>query len=178
MAPLLGCDEREDMAALGVAFQLTNFIRDVREDWTLDRVYLPGLPEADLARGEAGDGAREGSPPRFARARALFARTGDLPERCERTMPPGDAHGRAVYERVLDRVERSGFDVVRAGADLPALEGRPRGRRRAARMTVPATARGAHAPRSTASRADVSSAARRSPVWPSRASSRAAAPTS
>jgi len=122
MAPLLGCDEREDMAALGVAFQLTNFIRDVREDWTLDRVYLPGLPEADLARGEAGDGARERVAAEVARARALFDRTGDLPERCERTMRPGMRMARAVYERVLDRVERSGFDVVRAGADLPPWE--------------------------------------------------------
>jgi phytoene synthase len=122
MAPLLGCDEREDMAALGVAFQLTNFIRDVREDWTLDRV----LP-ARAARGRpgprrGGDGARERVAAEVARARALFARTGDLPERCERTMRPGMRMARAVYERVLDRVERSGFDVVRAGADLPPWE--------------------------------------------------------
>ena len=28
-------------ASLALAFQLTNFVRDVREDWDLDRVYLP-----------------------------------------------------------------------------------------------------------------------------------------
>ena len=57
MAPLLGApDERRARSPrLGVAFQLTNFIRDVREDWAMDRVYLPGLPEDDLAerRGRA-----------------------------------------------------------------------------------------------------------------------------
>jgi 15-cis-phytoene synthase len=45
---------------LGVALQLTNILRDVGEDWALDRFYLPldelhefGLSEADLAKGEA-----------------------------------------------------------------------------------------------------------------------------
>src|SRR5918993_499208 len=33
MAPLLGSDAPEEVARLGVAFQLTNFIRDVREDY-------------------------------------------------------------------------------------------------------------------------------------------------
>ena len=59
MAPLLGVPERHhaEMGRLGHAFQLTNFIRDVREDTGLDRVYLPaedreryGVGEADLAR--------------------------------------------------------------------------------------------------------------------------------
>ena len=44
LAVLLGAPpERQDsFATLALAFQLTNFIRDVREDWELDRVYLPG----------------------------------------------------------------------------------------------------------------------------------------
>jgi len=51
---------------LGLAFQLTNIIRDVREDFTLARVYLPeedllryGVTHDDLARHEATLGARE-----------------------------------------------------------------------------------------------------------------------
>ena len=36
-----GAAARCEVASLGVAFQLTNFIRDVREDYALDRVYLP-----------------------------------------------------------------------------------------------------------------------------------------
>ena len=51
---------------LGLAFQLTNIIRDVRDDHTLGRVYLPeedldryGVSLEDLGRGEATLGVRE-----------------------------------------------------------------------------------------------------------------------
>jgi phytoene synthase len=50
MAPLLGArgpDALIRAAALGEAFQLTNFIRDVGEDHARGRIYLP---QADLAR--------------------------------------------------------------------------------------------------------------------------------
>jgi len=58
MAALLGVPARHhsDLGRLGLAFQLANFIRDVREDRRLDRVYLPtedrerfGVSEDDLA---------------------------------------------------------------------------------------------------------------------------------
>ena len=51
---------------LGLAFQLTNIIRDVHEDHKLGRIYLPeedlaryGVSPADFARGEATLGIRE-----------------------------------------------------------------------------------------------------------------------
>ena len=51
---------------LGLAFQLTNILRDVREDFDLGRVYLPeedlaryGLADVDLGRDEATLGVRE-----------------------------------------------------------------------------------------------------------------------
>jgi phytoene synthase len=51
---------------LGLAFQLTNIIRDVREDFSKGRVYLPeedlvryGVTEQDLGRREATLGVRE-----------------------------------------------------------------------------------------------------------------------
>jgi 15-cis-phytoene synthase len=50
MAPLLGAggpDALHHAAALGEAFQLTNFIRDIGEDHLRGRIYLP---QADLAR--------------------------------------------------------------------------------------------------------------------------------
>ena len=50
MAPLLGArgpDALGRAAALGEAFQLTNFIRDIGEDHARGRIYLP---QADLAR--------------------------------------------------------------------------------------------------------------------------------
>ena len=123
MAPLLGAPEHaEDVARLGVAFQLTNFIRDVREDWGMDRIYLPGLPERDLAAGCPSDDVRERVAEEVGRARALFAATEDVAERCDRAVRPGMKLARAVYHQVLDRVERLGFDVVRRRADLPPWE--------------------------------------------------------
>ena len=119
MAPLLGAPDRgADVARLGVAFQLTNFIRDVREDWAMDRVYLPGLPESDLAERRPSDDVRERVAAEVARARELFAATEDVPEACDRTVRSGMRMARAVYGQVLDRVERLGFDVVRRRADL------------------------------------------------------------
>jgi phytoene synthase len=51
---------------LGLAFQLTNIIRDVHDDYTLGRVYLPdedleryGVSAQDFGRGEATLGVRE-----------------------------------------------------------------------------------------------------------------------
>ena len=51
---------------LGLAFQLTNIIRDVHEDWKLGRVYLPeedlaryGISKEDFARDEGTLGMRE-----------------------------------------------------------------------------------------------------------------------
>src|SRR2546421_645625 len=49
MAPLLGAREHADgLARMGAAFQLTNFIRDVPEDYALDRIYLPGARDEDV----------------------------------------------------------------------------------------------------------------------------------
>jgi phytoene synthase len=122
MAPLLGAPEPEAVARLGVAFQLTNFIRDVPVDWRLDRVYLPGLPEDDLRTGAATEPLRERVAQEVARARALFAETAGV----ARAVAPGMRHGvriaRAVYARVLDRVERNGYDVLGARVRLRPWE--------------------------------------------------------
>jgi phytoene synthase len=124
MAQLLGAPPaaREDVARLGVAFQLTNFIRDVPVDWLLDRVYLPGLPEADLSEGHAGDPFRDRIAAEVARARALFADTRDVAAAVRPAMRTGIRVARTVYARVLDRVERNGFDVLGGRARLAPWE--------------------------------------------------------
>jgi len=119
MAPLIGApSRREDVAALGVAFQLTNFIRDVREDWAMDRVYLPGLDEGRLARRETDDASRELVARHVDRARLLFAGTLDVDDETSPAVRTGMRVARAVYLRVLDRVEAMGFDVLGRRASL------------------------------------------------------------
>jgi phytoene synthase len=120
MAPLLRAPDPEAVARLGVAFQLTNFIRDVPLDWELDRVYLPGLPEDDLRTGTASERLRERIAQEVARARGLFAETAGV------ALAPGMRHGvrvaRAIYGTVLDRVERNGYDVLGARVRLRPWE--------------------------------------------------------
>ncbi|MCW3041405.1 MAG: phytoene/squalene synthase family protein [Solirubrobacterales bacterium] len=114
MAPLLDAspDAVEPLAELGVAFQLTNFIRDVREDWELDRVYLPGLDEETLRLGVATPSLRARIEAEVSRARALFRQAGAVEAEVPRGVRPGIRVARSVYERVLDRVEAIDFDVL------------------------------------------------------------------
>jgi 15-cis-phytoene synthase len=125
VAPLLGAPRElhEQVARLGVAFQLTNFIRDVPLDWAMGRVYLPGLPECDLRAGVATAAVRERIGRQVARARALFAETAPVAGALVPAMRPGVRVARAVYARVLDRVERNGCDVLAGRARVAPWEG-------------------------------------------------------
>jgi phytoene synthase len=127
MAPLLGTPPslHAAMARLGVAFQLTNFIRDVREDYELDRVYLPaedrerfGVSERDIAQGRVTPGFRSLLAREVDRARELFAATATLPDALSPGVRPGMRLARTIYAGVLDRVEAIGFDVLRGRAGL------------------------------------------------------------
>jgi phytoene synthase len=134
MAPLIGAPERAGGGGAAWAWRSSwpTFVRDVREDWTLDRVYLPGLPESDLQAADAGDGFREhvrapGRPrPRDVRRDARHRRGGQRP-RAPRDVPR-TAGSTAV---VLDRVERADYDVLTAvtqratarGAERTSLDG-------------------------------------------------------
>jgi phytoene synthase len=108
---------------LGVAMQLTNILRDVVEDRSLGRTYLPtedlaafGLTPEDLTRPSAAGRALV----RFeaARARAWFARG-------LRLMPSLDARSAAcvgamtgIYRRLLDRIEADPAAVFRGRVAL------------------------------------------------------------
>ncbi|HTE61569.1 MAG TPA: phytoene/squalene synthase family protein [Solirubrobacteraceae bacterium] len=121
MAPLLGVPARHHagFGRLGQAFQLTNFIRDVREDRRLDRVYLPaedrarfGVGEEDLGRDHASPELRALLATEVRRARGLFAEAGPAMASAPGSVRTGIRFAVAVYLRVLDRVERIEFDVL------------------------------------------------------------------
>jgi phytoene synthase len=131
MAPLLDVPETQWPAYgdMGLAFQLTNFIRDVPEDWALDRLYLPreeleryGVGEREIACGEATAGFRALMASQTARARALFASSEAAVAAASPRVQPSIRLARSVYAGVLDRVERIGFDVFRHRASLPPWE--------------------------------------------------------
>lgn len=128
MAPLLGVPSElhSTVAELGTAFQLTNFIRDVAEDYGLDRVYLPvedrarlGVSVEDIAERRMTDGLRALLAQEVTRARHVFATTAILDDAVDPAIRPGVRLARSVYECVLDRVEALGFDVLRHRVRVP-----------------------------------------------------------
>jgi len=137
MAPLLGAptELHDSVARLGTAFQLTNFIRDVREDYELDRVYLPtadrdrfGVREEDIAASRMTPAFGALLAGEVARARELFAGTAALTDVLSPSVGPAMRLARSVYELILDQVERRGFDVL---ARTPRLS-----RRQVARIAL------------------------------------------
>ena len=119
---------REYAVDLGLAMQLTNIIRDVREDWSMGRVYLPqdemarfGYTEEQLGAGVHNDAFVELLRFQGQRAREYF-RSGFrlLPCLSRRSRACPAALG-AIYSRVLDRIEESGYDVL--GEQRIALSG-------------------------------------------------------
>ena len=123
-------DERAKVyaEAAGIAFQLTNILRDLREDAARGRVYLP---RDDLHRfGYTEDDLRLGS--RDERFRALMRfeveRTRSYYREGERLAPLLPASGRAVflvmlrtYRGLLDAIEQRDYDVFRERVRLGKL---------------------------------------------------------
>ncbi len=113
MAALLDIPHRHrpDFGRLGQAFQLTNFLRDVREDLALGRSYLPasgGDLRAAVAEGDLRAAVAEG----VQRARARFAETEPAVADAPGSVRPGIRMACGVYRSVLDRIEANGFDVL------------------------------------------------------------------
>ena len=114
---------------LGLAMQLTNIIRDVQEDAERDRVYLPqdelarfGYSEEQLRAGIINDDFLGLMRFQAERARHYFdsgARLLPLLQPRSRGCAAGLHH---LYSRLLDRIERRGFDVFSSRVSLPAWE--------------------------------------------------------
>ncbi|MEU9859566.1 presqualene diphosphate synthase HpnD [Streptomyces sp. NPDC047971] len=115
---------------LGLALQLTNILRDVREDAGNGRTYLPA---DDLAKFGCGDGFAEETPAEGAdftglvhfevrRARALFAEGYRLLPMLDRRSGACVAAMAGIYRRLLDRIERDPEAVLRGRVSLPGRE--------------------------------------------------------
>jgi phytoene synthase len=121
---------------LGVAMQLTNILRDVREDAENGRVYLPAedLRRFGLLAGGAASspqamlgalaGPDVGELIRFeaARARDWFQRGIPLIELLDRRSAASVLAMAGIYRRLLDRIEQRPEQAVRARMSLPARE--------------------------------------------------------
>ena len=112
---------------LGVAMQITNILRDVREDFERGRVYLPAEDlrrfgcEEDLSSSLA-DATADLIRFETARGREWFARGLEL-------LPLLDARSKAcvramtgIYRRILGQIDRDPQQVLRRRVSLPAWE--------------------------------------------------------
>jgi 15-cis-phytoene synthase len=131
LAALLGvsAERRSEFASLALAFQLTNFVRDVREDWDLDRVYLPaedleyfGVSIDQIERRQLTPGFRRLVALEVERARLLFRVSATAADGVAPGVRRGMRLARGVYLGVLDRTERLDFDVLRRRPSLPPWE--------------------------------------------------------
>jgi phytoene synthase len=113
----------------GVAFQLTNILRDIREDAGLGRVYLPaedlrrfGVTEEDLRSGNRSPAFVELMRFEAARARACYDESRPLLELVSPHSRPSLWALIEIYSRLLERIERSGYDVFARRIRLPARQ--------------------------------------------------------
>jgi len=125
------CDPRAlDLAEkLGLAFQLTNIIRDVHEDAALSRVYIPdedlaryGVSPEDFSRNEATLGVREVLRFEAGRAWRIYEECSDLLD-----LVDADSRGALwllvhTYSALLARMESVDFAVFGERARLSKAE--------------------------------------------------------
>jgi phytoene synthase len=110
---------------LGIAFQLTNILRDVGVDAQRGRIYLPqdelkrfGYSEAELLAGRYNSAFVELMRFQCERARGFFrAAAAVLPAEDKRSLLAAEIM-RAIYYRLLLRIEAQQYDVFRANITL------------------------------------------------------------
>ena len=130
-AEIFGYRERQTLKYahdLGLAFQLTNIIRDVGEDARRGRIYMPqdelarfGVTEADLIAARYGDNFRELMKFQVERARATYRQAfAQLPAADRKAQRAGLIMA-AIYQATLDEIVRDDFHVLHQRISLPPL---------------------------------------------------------
>ena len=104
---------------LGIAFQLTNIIRDVGEDARRGRIYLPqdelaahGVTATDVLKGQTSDAMTGLVKDQLVRARRWYARALEaLPAEDRKAQRSGIVMA-SIYRALLEEIERDGYRVL------------------------------------------------------------------
>ena len=127
---LTNSDAHRQAVLMGNAMQLTNILRDIREDYERGRIYLPqedlarfGYSEKDLARGVVNERFVELMKFEVARARQMYREgaqglcwlAGDGSRLTASTMA-------VIYGGILDAIERRNYDVFSGRAHLTTMQ--------------------------------------------------------
>ncbi|MBT0961426.1 presqualene diphosphate synthase HpnD [Denitromonas iodatirespirans] len=121
-AEIFGYQDRQTLKYahdLGLAFQLTNIIRDVGEDARRGRIYLPiedlqrfNVPAADILEGRHSDNFRALMQFQTERAIGYYEQAmAQLPAIDRKAQRPGLIMA-AIYRTLLDEIARDGFLVL------------------------------------------------------------------
>jgi phytoene synthase len=113
---------------LGMAFQLTNIIRDVGEDARRGRIYLPiedlqqfDVKAADILNARYSDNFRRLMEFQIARAEQYYEQAfANLPAMDRRAQRPGLVMA-AIYRALLDEIRRDGCQVLSQRTSLTPL---------------------------------------------------------
>ncbi len=113
----------------GVAFQLTNILRDIREDAERGRIYLPaedlcrfGVDPQDLRAGRSTGAFFELMRFEAARARACYKESAPLLDLIHPRSRRSLWALITIYSRLLERIEKSNYDVLSRRVRLSAAE--------------------------------------------------------
>ena len=130
-AGIFGATDRrtyEYAERLGLAFQLTNIIRDVGEDARKNRIYLPmdemqrfGVTAADILGARETEDFRRLMDFQSARARGCYDEAlALLPSADRRAQRPGLVMA-AIYRALLEEIARDGYRVLRQRVALTPI---------------------------------------------------------
>lgn len=128
-AEIFGYSDRQTVKYahdLGMAFQLTNILRDVREDAQRGRFYIPademarfGVTREQLREGRVHDGTRSLFALQAERAENYYQQAfAKLPE-CDRYAQRSGVIMAAIYHRILQRIVERDYPVLEGRVSLP-----------------------------------------------------------
>lgn len=110
----------------GIAFQLTNILRDVREDAGLGRVYLPkedldqfGVTADQLRSGKENDNFRRLMQFEAKRAWDYYRESAPLGQMIDKRSRPSLWALREIYQRLLRRIELANYSVLSRRINVP-----------------------------------------------------------
>lgn len=124
-------DERakEFAEQCGIAFQITNILRDVKEDAAMGRIYLPaedlrkfGYTPEELRNGIVDKRFRELMQFEADRAKHYYAQARNLLPLVENSSKPALWAMMKIYEGLLDRIIQCRFDVFHNPIRLTGME--------------------------------------------------------
>ena len=124
-----GGEETEELAVeRGVAFQLTNILRDLREDAARGRLYLPraemrdmGVSQEDVTSGRDGEAFERFMRFQIDRAESIYQRSAPLEDRIDRDSRPTLRAMTEIYHGILTKISVDPRRVLSERVSLSVL---------------------------------------------------------